>query len=352
MNRFGRQLKVIFLLVILALIAGGVMLHRVFYGPNTFSGTKEKTFFVSRGEPFASVVDSLEASGIIRSRALFVFVAKITGGTTRIHIGKYQFGTGISNAELWIALREGRGAALISVTIREGIRSRAQARIFAHTIGIDSARYAGLVYDKSFTSSLGIDAPSLEGYLLPETYSFYWQPDEKEVIKRLVDQFKVFYNDSLKARASSFGWTTPQVMTFASIVEGETVLAEERPIISGVYHNRLRKGMFLEADPTIQFILEDGPRRILYSDLRSDNPYNTYRYKGLPPGPINNPGKSSILAALYPAKHDYLYFVANGKGGHWFSTNFADHLRRVHVFRNNRAKLQSQAMTQARGFKL
>ena len=125
-------------------------------------------------------------------------------------------------------------------------------------------------------------------------------------------------------------------MTLASIVEGEAVLKEERPIISGVYHNRLHRGMKLEADPTIRFMIEDGPRRILYTDLQADNPYNTYRRKGLPPGPINNPGKASIVAALFPAKHNYIFFVANGKGGHWFSSTFAEHLRHVRQYRRER----------------
>jgi UPF0755 protein len=114
------------------------------------------------------------------------------------------------------------------------------------------------------------------------------------------------------------------------------VLAEERPIISGVYQNRLRKGMRLEADPTIRFMIEEGPRRILYSDLEVNNPYNTYRNRGLPPGPINNPGGASIRAALFPARHNYLFFVANGKGGHWFSSTYAEHQRYVRKYRRER----------------
>jgi UPF0755 protein len=337
------------LLGILAVLlaVGGYFFYEVFYGPNDFAGGTEKTFYVSRGQTFASVVDSLETGGIIRNRELFVFVAKMFGGTTRIQVGKYIFGTGISNVDLFLALREGKHAALIPVTIPEGLRPRAQARILAHTLGIDSARFVQLAYDESFTHSLGINAHSLEGYLLPETYSFYWQVDEAEVIKRMVDQFHHFYNDSLQAKANALAWTTNQVLTLASIVEGEAVLASERVVISGVYHNRLRKGMRLEADPTIQYMIEDGPRRVLYSDLRMDNPYNTYRIKGLPPGPVNNPGKASILAALFPSNHNYLFFVANGEGEHWFSTNYTDHLRNVWKYRRNRAR-QLQSLTQTK----
>ena len=123
----------------------------------------------------------------------------------------------------------------------------------------------------------------------------------------------------------------------ASIVEGESRIKDERPVIAGVYRNRLRKGMLLEADPTIQYILEEGPRRLLFSDLKMDSPYNTYQHKGLPPGPVNNPGMASILAALYPAEHNYYFFVANGTGGHWFSTTFEEHKRMVRMARHRRA---------------
>ena len=341
-----RRYGILIGIVLLILIAGGLLLYDVFFGPNDFADQSEKTFYVSKGQTFATIVDSLESQGIIRSRELFVFVAKMWGGTTRIQVGKYVFGTGVSNLDLYVALREGRHVELISVTIPEGLRPRTEARIFARTLGIDSARFMQLVNDASFTHSFGVNANSLEGYLLPETYSFYWQPDEKDVIRRMVDEFHRFYDDSLKERAKSFGWTTNQVLAFASIVEGEAIRADERAIISAVYHNRLRKGMRLEADPTIQYILPDGPRRVFYSDLKSDHPYNTYKIKGLPPGPVNNPGKASIRAALFPAKNDFLFFVADGQGGHRFSTNYLDHLRNVRKFRKDRAA-QSQSMTQS-----
>lgn len=345
-KRYGILLGIL----LLTLIVGGMLLYDVFFGPNDFADQTEKGLYVSRGQTFASVVDSLEARGIIRNRERFVFVAKILGGTTRIQVGKYLFGTGISNVDLFLALREGRHLTLISVTIPEGVRPHSQGRIFARTLGIDSAQFVQLVNDESFTHSFGVNAHSLEGYLLPETYSFYWQPDEKDVIRRMVDEFHRFYGDSLQARAKSLAWTTNQVLTFASIVEGEAVRADERAIISAVYHNRLRKGMRLEADPTIQFMMENGPRRVLYSDLKTDHPYNTYRIKGLPPGPVNNPGKASILAALFPAKNEYIFFVADGQGGHRFATNYADHLRNVRIYRKQRAA-QLRSTTQAGGNK-
>jgi UPF0755 protein len=330
------------------LLAGGVVLlgglawlGYAFYGPNTFEGAAEKTFYVSRGESFSTIVDSLVSRGIIRDRGLFVFVAKLRGGISRLQVGKYVFHSGISNSDIFLAMRSGRGGVPVTVTIPEGLTARAQARLLRRVLGIDSAKYMQLVTDESFARELGVQAPSLEGYLFPESYVFTWQQDEHEIIRKLVDQFKHFYTDSLRERERELGWTTEQVLALASIVEGESRLDDERPVIAGVNRNRLRKGMLLEADPTIQYVLEDGPRRLLYSDLKIDSPYNTYTHKGLPPGPVNNPGRASILAALYPAEHNYFFFVANGTGGHWFSTTFDEHKRMVRMARHRRALSQS-----------
>ncbi len=330
------------LILPLALLLVGVLFFGyVFFGGNDFADTTHKQFFVSKGETFSQVADSLAEQGVVRSRALFVLVARVLGGAEHVQVGKYVFASGVSNVGLFLSLRSGKGAELIAVTIPEGLRSQRQAHIYARTIGIDSSRYIGLVHDPGLARSLGIEGASLEGYLLPDTYWFAWQPGEEEVIRRMVDQFWRFYSDSLRERQSELGWTTAQVLTLASIVEGEAVRADERAIISGVYWNRLRRGMRLEADPTIQFIVNDRPRRLSYEDLKVDNPYNTYRRPGLPPGPVNNPGRASILAALYPAHHNYVFFVSNGRGGHWFASTYSEHMRNVRQFRRYRAQQQS-----------
>jgi len=309
----------------------------VLYGPNPFSGgVGERVLYVSRGQSFATVVDSLDSKGILRSRFLFMIVARVLGGADKVQVGKYVLQSGISNVDLFVMLRSGKGNQLIHVTVPEGSRIRGQARIFSRALGIDSSKYARLAFDPAWSRSLGIDAGGLEGYLLPDTYDFFWEQDEREILKRQLDAFQRFFNDTLRAKCREFGWDVHQTVTFASIVEGEAVLDEERPIISGVYHNRIRRGMRLEADPTIQYVLEDGPRRLTYADLKSNSPYNTYRYRGLPPGPVNNPGKASILAALYPQGNGYLFFVANGRGGHWFTRTYDEHLHYVRIFKHER----------------
>ena len=343
-RKMSTVLKV-FLVILLALaLFGAVQVYDMLYGPNNFDGTQSKEFYVSRGESFTAIVDSLEAAGIIRSRPLFVFAARLFGGSDRIKVGKYEFWDGISNVDLFLSLREGKNILGISVTLPEGQRARGYAAILARTLAIDSSRYLDLVNNERFARSLGIGRSSLEGYLLPETYRFHWQQDEEGIIKQQVRQFKLSYDDSLAARAKEIGWSMHDVVTLASIIEGEVVLDEERARISGVYHNRLRKGMKLQADPTIQYILKDGPRRVTYSDLKIDHPYNTYRIVGLPPGPVNNPGKASIVAALFPENHRYLYFVATGKGGHWFSASYAEHVKHVRMYRKGRTQREKQSI--------
>ena len=349
MKRILKALKrfwFISVILLVVLIVVGLVGYYIFLGANRFSDEPEKVFLVWRGQSFPSIVDSLEQQGIVRDRQLFVFVAKIVGGTEHLQVGRYRFQSGLSNYEIFLSIRDGKGNEPVAVSVPEGLQAKQQARILARKIGIDSARYVSLVHDSSFISSLGIDAPSLDGYLLPDTYSFHWQTDEKTVIRELVEQFHSFYNDSLKQREAELGWTMNQVLSLAAIVEGEAILDEERPRIAGVYHNRLVKRMRLEADPTIQYIIEDGPRRLFYDDLKIHSPYNTYRNYGLPPGPVNSPGKAAILASLYPEQNGFLFFVANGQGGHWFSKSYSEHLRNVRKFRRDRRRRQSEALTQ------
>ncbi len=331
----------ILILPIALLLSAAAFLGYAFFGPNEFGGAAQKQFFVSKGETFPQIVDSLAAQGLIRDRRLFVLVARLLGGTDRVQVGKYLFASGASNSEIFLSLHYGKETALILVTVPEGLRSASQAHIFARAIGIDSSRYVDLVHTLGFALGVGVRDTSLEGYLFPDTYAFQWQQGEEEVLRRMVGQFHKFYTDSLRERQRELGWTTGQVLTMASIVEGEAVRDDERAIISGVYWNRLRRGMKLEADPTIQFILHDRPRRLLYADLKVDNPYNTYLRPGLPPGPVNNPGRASILASLYPVHHTYVFFVANGRGGHSFASTYSEHMRNVRQFRRYRAQQQS-----------
>lgn len=315
----------------------------IFWWPHSFSDPSERVVTVSRGMSFGTIVDSLEARGIIGSRTSIKIAGRLLGLTREVKVGRYYFSSGISNLSILYDLRDGVSRRLISVAIPEGARMKMIARRFEHELGVDSAKIMALCTDSTFADELGIPAKDLEGFLLPDTYFFQWQTDEREIVERLVTSFKEFYVDSLKERQRKLGMTIGEVVTLASIVEGEARLDSERTLISGVYHNRLKKRMRLEADPTIQYVLPNGPRRLLYSDLQIESPYNTYRHYGLPPGPINNPGRQAILATLYPAQHRYLYFVADGRGGHRFSTSFSEHQRAIRLYHRVRREMLRQA---------
>jgi UPF0755 protein len=182
------------------------------------------------------------------------------------------------------------------------------------------------VYDSAFAGGILPNAPSLEGYLMPETYQFEWKTPEDQIIKHLAaNTLKIFEADTIQQRLLQLGISPLEIITLASIIEGEVVVDSERVYVSSLYHNRLRLGWPLQADPTIQYIVPGPPRRLLHHDLEIDSPYNTYKYPGLPPGPISNPGKKSILAALYPADTPYLYMVAIGDGRHQFSKTLKEH---------------------------
>ena len=325
----------------IALIALGFV-YFVFWMPNDY-GPQGVVVTIPRGASFRAAVDSLEQSGAIRSGWAFRVAGRVMGYTRSIKVGKYLFHARLSNSGILQDLNEGKSRMIISVTIPEGWRIETIARKFSHELGIEAEKFLQHCNDSLFLRQHGIEARHIEGYLMPETYNFYWQTDEQEIVERMIQGFKGFYVDSLAERAKKLNLTENEVLTLASIVEGESGIDEERPIIAGVYWNRLKKKMKLEADPTIQYAIANGPRRLFNADLKFQSPYNTYLHYGLPPGPINNPGKQAILAALYPEQHQYLYFVATGVGGHRFSKNYSEHQKAVGTFRRIRRDMQHAA---------
>ncbi len=333
------------ILILTALAVLFAIIFLIFWMPNTFTG--DKIVIVSKGQNFQQVTDSLQQAGVLRSRLLFEIAGRILGSTTKLQIGKYRFKSGVSNLSIIDNIRYGKTVETITVTIREGLRATTLARIFEKELGIDSARFMDLVNDSGFAHRLGVPSDNLMGYLMPNTYKFYWQTDEDEIIKELVKEFWTEFDDKMISQAKRRGVTINQILTMASIIELETAIDTERAVVAGVYYNRLQRRMRLQADPTIQFILSGEPRRLHYSDLRVESAYNTYKNYGLPPGPINNPGKASILAALYPSRHKYLYFVASGEGGHIFTKDFESHKRAIQQYKKTRE--EQKAMRESGG---
>ena len=298
-------------------------------------GSEQVIVRIPEGSSFSAILDSLESSGAIGSRTAFKLLATATGDDARIRPGTYKFERGTASADLLSALVDGRSTVKVKVTFPEGSTVRRMASILARSLEVDSVEFVRLANDRTFLKTLGINASTAEGYLLPDTYYFFWGEEASTLLRRLSEEFRAFYNDELKGRAKDIGLSAYEAIILASIVEGEARVEEERPVIAGLYLNRIRRGMKLAADPTIQYLLPDGPRRILYRDLRIDSPYNTYMYAGLPPTPINNPGRASIRATLSPSKHDYVYMVAkaDGSGRHTFTRTGAEHNRAVEEYR-------------------
>ena len=212
----------------------------------------------------------------------------------------------------------------VSVVVLPGITQHRFSASVARALAIDSSQVDTLFYDEEFLEELGLTKEEVFGRMLPETYSMYWTSTGKEVIRRILKEFDHKVAEPLAEEADSQNKTIEDVLIMASIVEWEAKLEREKPVIAGLYWNRIKKRMRLEADPTVNFAIGER-RRLLFEDYRFDHPYNTYLSYGLPPGPITNPSLSTIKATLNPDDHGYLYMVANPEGGHTFTRTFEEH---------------------------
>lgn len=321
------------LLVVSVFIALLVMMSYIFFTPNYYQSDSPVRFDITEGESFADVVNRLYDEGIIPSKTNFRIAAFLYGAEKQVRAARYFIPNGLSYLDLLDLFISGKCYFARKVKISDGQTVKWLGSKLQWKAKIDSAEFVELTRDSTFIKSLGLNQSSLEGYLFSKEYRIYEFSEPEEVIKKFYKGFKDFFVDSLELRADELGYSIHEILTLASIVKGETNLKKEMPRIAGVYHNRLNRGMKLQADPTIQYLLPNGWRRLLYKDLEIDSPYNTYKYAGLPPAPINNPGKDAIFAVLYPEQHNYLYFVANGNGGHNFSKTLREHSRNVNNYR-------------------
>jgi UPF0755 protein len=276
------------------------------------------------GDSMHQVVERLKKANLVKHETGFLILSKIAQKDKHIHAGKYSFKKGMTLYSLWEDLFKGN-VVLKNVTIPEGLTTAEIAGIFKREIQMDSIEFIQATEDPQIIRSLNLSVQNLEGYLFPETYKLTWGISPRKAVQIMVEQFQRTFNDSLRERAQEINLSVPQVITLASLIEAEAKEQKERAIISAVYHNRLKKGMLLQACPTVTYGLPELDRPLVLKDLERDTPYNTYLYGGLPPGPICNPGRASIIAALYPAEVDYLYFVSKGDGTHVFSKTLVEH---------------------------
>lgn len=294
----------------------------------------EILFEIPRGESLAAVALRLERRGVIRSALLMRTAAWLEADRLSIKAGTYRFDRPLSLDAVLDRLDRGE-VAYHRITIPEGL-DLAQVMALLVEAGIGSVSgYAAVMGRADWISDLDPMARDLEGFLLPDTYHFALDSDEALVVRRMVNSFRTFWNPDRQARARELGLATREAVTLASLVEKETAVPEERSLVSAVFHNRLRLGMRLMCDPTVIYAVRtvkeyDGI--IHRSDLQLDSPYNTYLYPGLPPGPIANPGRAALDAALYPSETNYLFFVSRNDGTHQFSVSYEQHSRAVNRY--------------------
>jgi UPF0755 protein len=292
------------------------------------------------GASFGAVTDTLVAHGVVGNRHWFKLLARMRGADRSVRAGVYQFGPGLSAWKVLDILEKGDEVAT-RFTVREGLTIPELAALAQEKLGIPSDSVMAAAGDSvAASATLGIPVGSFEGFLRPETCSLRHGTSARERVQVMAEGFKTSWKPQWNARLQALGWSKLQLVTFASIVEGEARADDERETIAGVYHNRLRIGMALQADPTVQYaiFLATGKRRprLFTKDYQFRSPYNTYLHPGLPPGPVNSPSRRSLEASLYPAKVPYLYFVAGPDGRHLFSKTYTEHLRAIAKVRRGR----------------
>jgi UPF0755 protein len=288
------------------------------------SGTTAVRVIIPRGATLRVAADSLAKHGVIQNATAFRLYALLRRGDRSIRAGTYLFKRPISWGRVLEDLRGGKGIEH-GITIPEGWSLNQIVPQLARVLGapIDSVQAA--VRDTALLHALDIPTPTLEGYLFPDTYVFPDGTTPRQAVRTMVSRFETVWQPEWNALIERRAMSRNDVMALASIVEKEAKLPEERPVIAAVYLNRLKAGMLLQADPTVQYAIGHHVARVLYKDLTIDSPYNTYRYKGLPPGPIASPGKPAIVAAVHPATVPYLFFVAYPDGHHEFTSSFGAH---------------------------
>lgn len=294
---------------------------------------------VRRGASAGQIGNMLHRDGVIEHPIMFKYLALAGGLNRRLKAGRYRFDYPLS---AWEALDKIHSGAVVyhQVTIPEGLTMARIAGILAGDAGADSLELMGSFRDTALMNFHGIKAASMEGYLFPETYDFEWGSSADLIARRLVESFfaniKPEWMDELKRQKRDLR----QMVIMASLVEREAQVDAERPVVASVFYNRLKARRPLESCATVEYALpRHKNRRLTYDDLEIDSPYNTYRRQGLPPGPICNPGRRSLEAAVYPAQTNYLYFVSKGDGSHIFTRTLEEH---------NRAKILVQELKDRR----
>ncbi|MCI0329798.1 MAG: endolytic transglycosylase MltG [candidate division Zixibacteria bacterium] len=300
----------------------------VVFAPVRWEGPK-KVVEVRQGEAARAVAARLKEAGVIKSAAAFRRLARFSGADKKIKVGAYSF---YSGASLYGVLKymASPKAGVVTLFIPEGATVKKIGGLVQASLGVDSALFVAFCRSREFARTLGVTAPSLEGYLFPSSYEFYWNVPPEEIIGKMYDGHKSAWKEVTAGVPNPDTLSVEKIVTMASLIEAETGVDSERVLVSQVFHRRLKLGYPLQCDPTVIYALGETRRGLSREDLKFRSPYNTYLNRGLPPGPICNVGKEALAAALAPDTTKYLYFVANGSGGHIFSQTLDQHNRAIY----------------------
>lgn len=325
--------KVVLILLLVILVGAGIVAWMVL-GPGTnFKGEKETLYIRTNAANKQAVLDSLTANGIIKNQTVFNFLADRMNYWTSIKPGKYDIQKGSSVLEIIRKLRNGQQTPVNLVITK--LRTKEDfARLAGNKFEFDSTEMIRFIHNELPGNGIA-DTNTTLTLVLPDTYTFFWNTTPEKVFKKLSDESAKFWTSERKQKAEAKGLTPTQAYTLASIVEEETNAHAEKGNIASVYLNRIKIGMPLQADPTVKFALKDfGLRRIYQKHLMTESPYNTYRNRGLPPGPICTPSKKTIDAVLNAPETNYIYFVASPQfnGTHEFSATYDEHLKKAKAY--------------------
>jgi UPF0755 protein len=321
--------KRIILLLLAAVVAGGgFWLFRMIYLSNVeLDGKKVEYFYIHTGWNYEDVLKALEDKKLIKSKRTFEWVAKLKKYDRQVKPGRYRITEGMSNSSLVNLLRKGDQEpvhfTLNAVRTKEQLASRVGGKLEA-----DSTALLNMLNDDAFLNRYGMNAADVMSLFIPDTYEFMWTSTAEQFMDRMAKEYKKFWTDDRKAKAKAIDMTQSEVMTLASIVQEEqTRFDDERSTIAGLYINRLHERMPLQSDPTVRYAIGDFSKNRFYdNDLKIDSPYNTYKHRGLPPGPICFPEASSVDAVLNYKKHNYIYMCAEyGTGRHLFAETYDQH---------------------------
>lgn len=324
---------------IVAIVLGILTLTLWWLSSRTIDVKSDGFVFLPLRTSVAAAVDSVHAHCALPTPWLVKSAARVTARLTgrKVQAGWYKFDSATTQFDVLHSLFTGDRRPTVRLTIPEGSTYRTIASLIQRDIQSDSSSFVGWCENDSVCSRYGVPDSSMEGYIKPDTYEFFWREDVRRVGDKLARAFAAMWRDQFEGQLANSGFTRHEIITLASIVQAETGANNEMPKIAGVYANRLKRGMRLEADPTVQYGLGI-KRRLMYRDLDKPHAYNTYVHSGLPPGPINCPGREAISAALNPESHNYIFFVARGDatGLHNFATTGAEHALNVKRYRATR----------------